>query len=339
MKYTAEYKLINQRIEEMDLLKGFSIFTIVLMHLMNYMDALPSPLLKLSLIGGTGVHVFFFCSGIGLYLSFLNKRLSYVEFLRRRFYKIYIPYIVVVVISFLAPWMYSGKNRIMALLSHIFLFKMFIPEYESSFGQQLWFISTIVQFYLIFIPMCHIKEKINNSKIFFGIFFGLSVMWWFVCYILGVSDSRVWSSFCFQYIWEFALGLVVAGQLYEGKIFRINKIMLSIIAVIGIGLMGGMALLSDKLKLFNDIPAFFGYIALALLLINISFIRLICRFISQFSYELYLVHIIVIESVLHIVNPQGLRTQLMVGIVALIIAMVVGLFYNKLLGATIFRKR
>lgn len=338
MKVIAEYKLTNRRVEEIDLLKGFSIFTIMLMHLMSYMECIPSQILKLSLIGGAGVHVFFFCSGIGLYVSFLNKRVGYVDFLRRRFNKIYLPYIVVVLMSFLVPWMYSGKDRIMAFLSHIFLFKMFVPRYESSFGPQLWFISTIIQFYLLFIPICHIKEKIKNDKIFFGIFLCISVAWWVMCYILGVSDSRVWSSFCFQYIWEFVLGIIVAGRLHEGRVFRINKIMLCIIAVIGIGLMGGMALFSDELKLFNDIPALFGYTALALLFVNIGFIRSVCRFLSRFSYEFYLVHIMVIESVFHIVNPQGWISQLIIGIAALISAMVVGLFYNKFLSAMIFKR-
>ena len=289
-------------------------------------------------IGGTGVHVFFLCSGIGLYLSYLNKRVGYTAFLRRRFNKIYIPYIIVVLISFLIPWMYSGKDRIIALLSHIFLFKMFVPRYEASFGLQLWFISTIIQFYLIFIPMCHIKEKIKSNKVFFSVFLGISVTWWIICYIFGLENNRVWSSFCFQYIWEFALGIVVAEQLHKGKVFSINKIYLSIIAVVGIGLMGGMAILSDKLKLFNDIPALFGYMALALLLINIGFIRSICRFISQFSYEFYLVHIVVIESILHFVKPQGLVIQLVTGVVSLIFAMIVGLYYNKFLNAVIFKK-
>ena len=38
---------------------------------------------------------------------------------------------------------------------------MFIPKYEESFGIQFWFISTIIQFYLLFIPMCKLKEKIG----------------------------------------------------------------------------------------------------------------------------------------------------------------------------------
>lgn len=51
----------NNKIEVVNSLKGFSVLTIVIFHLFNnYMNALPSILIKLSAIGGTGVHVFSF---------------------------------------------------------------------------------------------------------------------------------------------------------------------------------------------------------------------------------------------------------------------------------------
>lgn len=127
----------SNRVVAIDYLKGFSIFTIVLMHLLNIMSAIPSKIQTLASIGGAGVHVFFLCSGIGLYLSYLKKKKNYYEFLKKKFIKIYIPYIIIVFISFLLPWMYTGSERFVALLSHIFLFKMFVSRFEVSFGMQL----------------------------------------------------------------------------------------------------------------------------------------------------------------------------------------------------------
>ncbi|MCE2205577.1 acyltransferase family protein [Streptococcus thermophilus] len=91
----------SNRVVAIDYLKGFSIFTIVLMHLLNTMSAIPSKIQTLASIGGAGVHVFFLCSGIGLYLSYLKRKTNYYDFLRKRFTKIYIPYIIIVFISFL----------------------------------------------------------------------------------------------------------------------------------------------------------------------------------------------------------------------------------------------
>ena len=119
---SVEVKMEVGRIEAVNNLKGFSIFTIVFMHLIQRLPSIPHKLSTMSSIGGTGVHVFFLCSGIGLYLSYLKKRISYWDFIRKRFRKIYLSYIVVVLISFYIPWMYAGGDRITALLSHIFLF-------------------------------------------------------------------------------------------------------------------------------------------------------------------------------------------------------------------------
>ena len=83
MNKYVEYKLNNGKIQEIDYLKGFSISTIVLMHLLSFIEKLPSKIVTLSAIGGSGVHVFFLCSGIGLYFSYLNKKVSFMEFIKK----------------------------------------------------------------------------------------------------------------------------------------------------------------------------------------------------------------------------------------------------------------
>lgn len=65
-----------------DFLRGYSIFTIALMHLV--MGSLSGMLSKATAFGGAGVHVFILCFGFGLYLSYLKKPLSYSDFLKRR---------------------------------------------------------------------------------------------------------------------------------------------------------------------------------------------------------------------------------------------------------------
>ena len=48
-----------------------------------------------------------------------------------------------------AVWMACmGREWFMPLLGNLLLFKMFVPELESSMGGQMWFVSTIIQFYL-----------------------------------------------------------------------------------------------------------------------------------------------------------------------------------------------
>lgn len=147
-------------------LRGFSIMTIVLMHLMQvHMGYLPQWVLRAASLGGTGVHVFFLCSGFGLYLSYRHKELGYFEFLKKRFLKVYIPYILVVILCFFIPVIKVGGNRLVALLSHVSLLKMFMPQYDESFGPY-WFISTLFQFYFLFVPLCYAKKKLGTNLFF-----------------------------------------------------------------------------------------------------------------------------------------------------------------------------
>ena len=274
---------------------------------------------------------------MGLYFSYLNKKIKFIEFIKIRWTKIYIPYIIDVFISFLCPWMYLGNDRLSAFLSHIFLYKMFIPKYEESFGIQFWFISTIIQFYLLFIPMCKLKEKIDNNKLFLSMGLLISVFWWIICYVLNVSDIRVWNSFCLQYIWEFSFGMVLADELKKGKIYKIYILQLFFVVVVGLGLQAGLAMYSDKFKLFNDIPALFGYSALSLLLMNIKLIKKVCVIISKFSYELFLIHILVFKTVFQIIQFNSLTMQIIEALIAFILSLICAFIYNRLINNSLFK--
>lgn len=122
----------NRRLVVVDFLRGFSIFTIVLMHLVQSYP-LPGFLQKATSLGGAGVHVFILCSGFGLYLSSLYKPLTYGQFLKRRFSKVYIPYLIVVIISALYFGLVCGQDVLNPLLSSFFLYNV-----RSFFGMCVW---------------------------------------------------------------------------------------------------------------------------------------------------------------------------------------------------------
>lgn len=137
---------MTRKLDVVNFLRGYSITTIVLMHLVQGYG-LPGWAFKATSFGGAGVHVFILCSGFGLYLSYLNKPLGYKDFLRKRFGRIYWPMAIVCLAT--AVWMLcQGKEVLMPLLGNLLLFKMFVPGLEISMGGQMWFISTIIQFYL-----------------------------------------------------------------------------------------------------------------------------------------------------------------------------------------------
>lgn len=153
----------KRRLDVVDFLRGFSIFTIVLMHLVQSYP-LPGFLMKASSLGGAGVHVFILCSGFGLYLSSLYKPLGYGDFLKRRFSKVYVPYVVVVAISALYFGLICGHDVLMPFLGSVFLFKMFVPSLECAFGGQMWFVSTIIQFYLFWPLIVRLFNTIRGAN-------------------------------------------------------------------------------------------------------------------------------------------------------------------------------
>ncbi|MDX8405085.1 MAG: acyltransferase, partial [Mariprofundus sp.] len=132
----------------MDFAKGFAILSIVLMHYCTpYVEGVWS---KIIMLGGTGVHLFFVISGFGLGLSLY--RLGVLAFYRKRFTKVLLPYYLAIITIFTVNLFYPvyPSDSWYALGGHLFLYKMFDETIENSFGLHFWFISTIVQFYIIF---------------------------------------------------------------------------------------------------------------------------------------------------------------------------------------------
>lgn len=94
------------------------------------------------------MHVFILVSGFGLYLSYMRKPLGYVEFLKKRFGKVYWPYAVAVLLWGMWVLFTSETFPVKSVLSHLMLYKMFDAELDVSLCYPLWFISTIIQFYI-----------------------------------------------------------------------------------------------------------------------------------------------------------------------------------------------
>ena len=318
--------------EVIDFLKGWSITTIVLMHLLQgHITLFPQVIMTAASLGGSGVHVFIFCSGFGLYLSQLNQQKSFKEFIKKRIQKVYLPYIVVVFVSFLIPYMYSDSDRIVALLSHVLLFKMFFQRFECSFGVQFWFISTIIQFYLAFIPLCHLRKKLKRLRSFalFGVL--VSAIYWIFMAVSGLGSIRIWGSFFLQYLWEFCLGMCVAEWVHKGHALKLSVHLLLFTAFVGLGMEMALGLSGGIFRIFNDIPSLLGYGALAILIYQLGFINRWILFIASFSYEWFLVHNMVFAMAFQL-ETNTLFEQCAVGICAFVLSILVAWFYSKLWG-------
>lgn len=291
-----------KKLDVVNFLRGYSIFTIVIMHLVG-MLGISGIWEKAAAFGGAGVHVFILCSGFGLYLSYLRKPLGYIAFLKKRFTRIYMPMAVLCVAT--AVWMACmGREWFMPLLGNLLLFKMFVPELESSMGGQMWFVSTIIQFYLAW-PLIVKLFNIRGVKLALIV----SLLWSTSVGLLGYAEERVWNSFFLQYLWEFCLGMKMA-EIYHGNPKALEvpqwKYLLPL-CVAGVGVTGIMGFAGWPWKLYNDIPSLVGYMSLALVIykVGIKPLNRLLEWTNRFSYEWYLVHMLVFDIIFYYIGHNA----------------------------------
>jgi len=322
-----------KRIELIDYLRGISIFTIVIMHLcMGYVDGV---LHKALAFGGAGVHVFILCSGLGLYLSYLRKPLGYKDFLKKRFCKVYVPYAIAVLLW--GAWLLicTGAFPTKEVMSHLFLYKMFSVESDTSLCYPYWFLSIIFQFYFAWPLIVRLVRGWGGQLLPLAI----SLLWSTLVGVLSYEELRPWGSFFLQYLWEFCLGMWIAEKIHEGKeklvdVSELRWLWLLAGAIGGMGLSALMAWNGGRLKLYNDIPSLIGYLSVMLLIYKIG-VHWVNRFFvwaSSSGYELYLLH-----SLAFVVLAFCLKGLLpvygLIG-VSLIAAYAAGYGYSRLLMKT-----
>lgn len=292
-----------KRLEIVEFLKGYSIFTIIVFHYLQVLD-LPHPYNQFIFFGGTGVHLFILLSGFGLYLSYLTRPLDYICYLRKRISKIYIPYILVIVLSaFLSFFIPLYENSFYAFGGHIFLYKMFDESIMGTYGYPLWFMSMILQFYILFYALVFMARRLSNTS-FLVVCTTLSLLWMTMVIVIGKGEERVWNSFFLRYLWEFALGMVMADRFvrnnYQARL-KLKPAFFLIIGVLNCALYAFLAMKGGVVgKMFNDIPALIGYASIAVwfYLIRIDVINQFFVFTGKLSFPLYLLHALILHIAL-----------------------------------------
>lgn len=268
--------------------------SIVLYHLLINAH-LPPLLARANQIGGSGIYVFLFASSYGLFFS---RTTSWSTFYLKRFQKVLLPYYVAVTLIFIT-------NHFVALypagwpeyLSHLLLYKMFYGPYMESFGPHFWFVSTIVQFYLLWPVLLAASKRLSTTALL-CLSLLISLLYSGLMIKMGVQHERIWCSSAIQYLWLFALGLVMARQQWLPKVLQLGAVRHVLLVVVALA----VALLLNKFagqydNVLNDyfmfIAFFSGCVLLFLLGQQLPALARAVMWLESFSYSLYLTHLFI----------------------------------------------
>jgi peptidoglycan/LPS O-acetylase OafA/YrhL len=301
---------MKQRLEFPDFAKGYAILSIVVYHALQRLP-LPPALAQAIVLGGTGVHLFFFLSGFGLSLG--GTTLAPGAFYRRRLVKIWWPYALALTLS-LAAALTLGvfADGWSAWLAGVGLYQMFSATWIESFGGHFWFISAIVQLYVVFPFLSKTKTALGPLR-FVGVCLLASVTWWCLVFWFEKGHLRHWNSCFLQFLWEFGLGMAAPELLRRLPADHALRRWWQpsawwrwgLVGVTGVGL---MVLLTARVgavgRIFNDLPALVGYGALCVGVYWLAVgwadpIRRFFLWVGGFSFSLYLTHVLVLELLLH----------------------------------------
>ena len=326
-------------IEYVDFAKGYAMLTVVLFHFFFGNIVFGNLLDKAVFFGGSGIHLYFFLSGFGLTLG---RKVPPLEFYRRRFTKIFLPYMFFVSFAFVLGFFYrvSVVQGWWAYLSHLFLFKMFDKDLMASYGYQLWFMSTLIQFYLVFPLLLAVKEKLGSLR-WLALATLVSLAYFGFVYASRLNGNTAWVTHFPQFLWEFALGMTLA-DVYRNKNFRFwdwSPGWYACLAVLGVGAMGYFTLtFGEGVRAFNDIPAFLGYASLSIL--DFQFTRKYLPWLKNafmklgdVSFFLYLTHVLVVQVLMERLRANGWEPSVFHLLLYLPLALLVAIgfqyFYSK----------
>lgn len=202
----------------------------------NYLNTFDNPeyifQATFSFLGHYGVQMFLFLSAYGLTKKYLNSEIAYFDYLKKRILKIYPAFLFSIVIWVIyIGIMYGGVPHIIktisanwqSLLYKLIFISNFIPGELYKINGPWWFVSLIVQFYIIFPLMISLFKKFGIIFLFL-----LSISSLVLTSVLQPHVGIPLPGTILMHIPELSLGIFLAQK----NNFTINYLTILIIAIL-----------------------------------------------------------------------------------------------------------
>lgn len=251
-------------------LKGLAIIMVVISHV--------GPVFGVSfvnILGPIGVALFLYLSGYGLEKSYEKNKLEH--FLSKKIVKIYIPYLISVLLF--TAWEFCVKNKI-----SIFTICKYFLLFELPQGSY-WFLIFLFYFYFSFYFVCRIENKYIQL----------------IALLVSSFILIIYKGFNRGYLWQFAsfpAGVFCARlpKIHQHKNWWMGIILLGVI---------GMSACLKKMPLIesNQLGIFDTVLQIIIIYSSCSFIIIFHQMfdsaffmrIGEYSYAIYLAHCIALD--------------------------------------------
>jgi peptidoglycan/LPS O-acetylase OafA/YrhL len=146
----------------LDVVRGLAILGVVIFHVVPHDGTIKSEMSWLRYLGPLGVSLFFVLSGFSIHLSQLRKGKaiqSWPQFFRRRFGRLYLPYLgaIILALTINVTWsLCRGRNPTALLpsptdlIAHLLLLHTLHPQTFFGIIPALWFVGVVAHLYLLY---------------------------------------------------------------------------------------------------------------------------------------------------------------------------------------------
>lgn len=356
---------MNKRFEQLDSIRGLAAFSVLLHHV-----ALAASIPVITILttgfspfrvftnGQSAVVLFFILSGFVLSLPYLNgSQAKYKVFITKRFFRIYIPYIVSVVLAiflcflvseggiqemsdwFNKSWIYPINFHL--LLEHIIMIGNFNTD---AFNNVIWSLIHEMRISIIFPILGYILIKYKWYSTL-GICFGLSL-------ISGLNniynfETSYGNNTSFLDTLHYSSMFLIGGLIAKNKDFLLRiyinlskslKFILIFLGFISYTYYGGVKAISEKInispysEILGDYSIAFGVSLIIIISLgskNITKYLVIkpFKFLGEISYSLYLYHLIVLTTLVYLLH--GIIPIWLIYLLTIIISIIVAkISYN-----------
>lgn len=312
------------RIPELDGLRGFAIFLVILFHYVadvphGRSHSLASMAGNVLGVGASGVDLFFILSGFligGILLESRKSSQYYQTFYRRRFFRI-IPlyYVWIFVFAIISFW-----NAQFVLIRPYWIYFLFLQNYfyaqspmQSIWLNATWSLATEEQFYLLAPPFIRNSQPRRLVKVLLGIVVGSFLLRLFLLTHLADAAHNYWGLWASYFATpsradDLALGILAAmawrtpqaKQWLKRHVSVVKKTLIFCVALLLVTMK--WLLMPNSFFRLSAGLSLFGIIFVSLLIISLTdrestvagiFRMRVLRELGRVSYCVYIIHVAV----------------------------------------------